>query len=162
MKPMIRLASITDASYAPYSNICPITGWTGCEVKHSGADTSNPTTYPITFPTEAGTVYGGYVDVTGEELVRCPYFASYNGETLTGVLISDRDKYVAGTTPTIGSQVVNNGAVGETYPLTPTEIKTLLGQNNIWSNTGDTEVEYRADVTLYINKKIAEAISALS
>ena len=49
-----------------------------------------------------------------------------------------------------------------TYPLTPTEIKTLLGQNNIWANTGDVSVEYRADVKLYINKKIAEAISALS
>lgn len=32
VKPMIRLASYTDASFAPYSNICPIGGWTGAEI----------------------------------------------------------------------------------------------------------------------------------
>lgn len=45
-------------------NVRPISGWTGCVISHSGADTSNPTTYPITFPSEAGTVYGGTLDVT--------------------------------------------------------------------------------------------------
>ena len=30
--PMVRLATVTDSSFAPYSNICPISGWTGCEV----------------------------------------------------------------------------------------------------------------------------------
>lgn len=34
--PMIRLATVTDDSFAPYSNICPITGWTGCNVSHTG------------------------------------------------------------------------------------------------------------------------------
>ena len=29
IKPMIRLASVTDATFAPFANICPITGWTG-------------------------------------------------------------------------------------------------------------------------------------
>ena len=43
------------------------------------------------------------------------------------------------------------------YNLTPTEVRTLLGANNIWSDTGDTTVEYRADTGLYIDKKIAEA-----
>lgn len=42
----------------------PITGWTGLTVNHSGEDTSNPTQYPVTFPAEAGTVYGGTVDLT--------------------------------------------------------------------------------------------------
>lgn len=109
-------------------------------------------TYPITFPTEAGTVYGGYIDPINGELVTCPYYASYNGETLTGEWISDRDKYVAGTTPTIGAQVVNIGAIGERYHITTENIKTLLGQNNVWADTGDTEVEYRADTTLYISR----------
>ena len=34
--PMIRLASVTDATFAPYSNICPITGWTGMNMTRSG------------------------------------------------------------------------------------------------------------------------------
>lgn len=37
------------------------------------------------------------------------------------------------------------------YQLSPTEVKTILGQNNIWSDTGDiTNLEYRADTKLYI------------
>lgn len=34
--PMIRLASVTDATFAPYSNICPITGQTGAKVTRCG------------------------------------------------------------------------------------------------------------------------------
>ena len=45
-----------------------ITGYTGINVKHSGADTSDYTTYPVSWQTEAGTVYGGEVDVTTGKL----------------------------------------------------------------------------------------------
>ena len=44
-------------------NVRSITGWTGCNIYRSGEDMSNPTAYAITFPTEAGTVYGGTLDV---------------------------------------------------------------------------------------------------
>lgn len=43
-------------------NVRPISGITGLTIYHSGADTSNPTSYPVTFPAEAGTVYGGTLD----------------------------------------------------------------------------------------------------
>jgi len=49
---------------------------------------------------------------------------------------------------------------GETYEVTlvdgvvQEEIKTLLGVNNIWSDAGDVEVEYRADTKLYIDKRL--------
>lgn len=37
------------------------------------------------------------------------------------------------------------------YQLDPTTIKSILGQNNIWCDTGDiTSLEYRADTRLYI------------
>lgn len=39
-----------------------------------------------------------------------------------------------------------------TIQLTANEITTLLGQNNIWNDCGNTEVEYRADTKLYIQK----------
>lgn len=44
-------------------NVRPISGWTGANISHSGADTTNPTVYPITFPSSAGTVYGGSLTV---------------------------------------------------------------------------------------------------
>jgi len=44
--------------------------------------------------------------------------------------------------------------------LTPQEVRTLLGENNIWSDGGDMEVAYPADTKLYIDQKITEAIAA--
>ena len=35
-KPMIRLAAETNPTFAPYSNICPISGWTGAKVTRTG------------------------------------------------------------------------------------------------------------------------------
>ena len=49
-----------------------------------------------------------------------------------------------------------------TIQLTPNQVNSLLGVNNIWADTGSTSIEYRADTKLYINKKITEAISALT
>jgi hypothetical protein len=46
-----------------------------------------------------------------------------------------------------------------TIQLTPNELTTLLGTNNIWSDSGDVSVEYRADIQLYIQKMIAEALA---
>jgi len=40
----------------------------------------------------------------------------------------------------------------QTYQLTPTEVTLLLGYNNVWADTGDSTVTYRADTKLYIQK----------
>ena len=40
-----------------------------------------------------------------------------------------------------------------TIQLTPTEISTLQGNNNVWSDAGEVEVLYVADTGLYIDKK---------
>ena len=46
-----------------------------------------------------------------------------------------------------------------TYQLTPQEVITLLGTNNIWADVGPVNVEYPVDTNLYINKKIQEIVS---
>lgn len=89
-----------------------------------------------------GTHYGGEVDVVNGIFTPAPYYASYNGETLTGEWISDRDKYEVGATPTIGAQVVNIGASGTPVSILPTAIKSLKGVNNVYANTGDVCVTY--------------------
>ena len=90
------------------------------------------------------TVYGGTLNVLTGVLVAYPYYASYNGETLTGEWISDRDKYVAGTTPTIGAQVVDMSGTGTTYTLDPQTVRSLVGRNNIFADTGNTSLDYWA------------------
>lgn len=113
----------------------------------------------IAFPAEAGTVYGGTLDmVNGMLMVTHGYIASYDGETLPGEWISDRDVYAEGTTPTTGAQVVYALAEPITYQLPPTEISTLLGINNIWADTGDVSVEYRADTKTYIDNRISSML----
>ncbi len=138
-RPMIRLASDLDSTFEPY---------VGDE-------------YTVSWQSAAGTVYGGALDVTtGVLTVTDGQIASYAGETLPGEWISDRDAYAAGTSPSTGAQVVYKLASATTYQLTPTEVTTLLGTNNIWADCGPVDVDYRADPTLYINKHV-QALTAL-
>ena len=46
-------------------------------------------------------------------------------------------------------------ATPTTVQLSANEVSTLLGQNNIWADTGDSTVEYYADTKLYIEKLTA-------
>lgn len=100
-----------------------------------------PTITPITISL-GQTVYSGALDVVRGKLNAKPYYASYSGQTLVGPWISSHDKYVAGATPTTGAQVVDMGAAGTEYDLTPQTIKTLLGVNNIWADAGEMSIEY--------------------
>lgn len=49
-------------------------------------------------------------------------------------------------------QVIYELATPQTYQLTPTQVTTLLGYNNIWADNGTVEVKYLADTSLYIQK----------
>jgi hypothetical protein len=97
-------------------------------------DTDKYHTYTIDLD---GTRYGGKLDVVSGIVTPAPYYASYNGEALTGEWISDRDKYEVGTTPTIGAQVVNIGASDTPVSITPTIIKSLQGENNFFADSGE-------------------------
>ena len=46
-------------------------------------------------------------------------------------------------------------ATPQTIQLTPTQIDSLLGRNNVWADSGDVTVEYIADTKLYIQKVIS-------
>jgi len=128
--PALYLASDTDEAHEPYQG----------------------DTYDIPLAS-AGTVYGGALDVvSGVLTVTHGYIASYSGQELPSAWISDRDVYAEGTRPTTGAQVVYQLATPITYNLTPTEVKSLLGVNNVWSDAGDVDVEYRADTKLYIKR----------
>jgi len=188
-------------------------------------------TYDITFPTEAGTVYGGTLDVTsgvltvthklytfdGSEnwtagnyglryefnLAGLPdYIKTWNsgGRGLSNIGICDPTAYNTPDKNYITSRTnVGANAIGvknhvlvvppsvattveefkaflantpeqwyaplqtpQTYQLTPQEITSLLGENNLWADTGDSDVEYRADTKMYVDAKVAAAVSALS
>lgn len=191
-KPMIVKADETDTAYEPYQG----------------------DTYDISFG-EAGTVYGGSLDVPSGKLTvdratislvggnEATYVGngSSNGTTRGLVTISDKkiglsnfisdifriginEPFVAYTMEgritsnkiefRLPDSIANNStaiqawfasnhtqliyelATPITYQLTPTEVTTLLGQNNIWADTGDTSVNY------WKNKLIAESIPSMA
>lgn len=153
------------------------------------------TTYSITFPSEAGTVYGGSLDVTNGVLTVEKYgimvnesnhrFAKYgnywhitpydyptikvvsggtapvlvysditSGNTKWGTAQNGTQMFTRATDWTgvfnsvdeltaLGITVVYELATPITYQLTPQEITTLIGTNNVWADTGDITVTYR-------------------
>ena len=172
----------------------------------------NGTTIPITWQTEAGTVYGGTLDVTSGVLTvdkqiadlgdviwspdpnrpgvfyggisgrepSSPIYACSEYLVRTESVTTDVDFYISGKesygggvifvrdtryatstgveykTAATGIKCVFKLATPVTYQLTEQELKTLLGQNNIWATAnGDTTVEYRADTKLYIQKVLS-------
>ena len=151
--PMIRLSSIADGTFAPYSNICPISGRTQTTVSVNSEDTT------IQF---GQTVYGGTCDVVnGGTSDEWGYIASYNGETLSGEWLSDRDKYVSGTTPTIGAEVV--------YKKTPATINTpattisLNKGSNTLSTSGDNmDLKYSTTISNPTSLTMARPTLSLS
>lgn len=73
--PMIRLATESDATFAPYSNICPISGIDEVEIEVSDGE-SEPTTTTIPLPS---TMYDGDVDVTSGDADENNGFVEFDG-----------------------------------------------------------------------------------
>ena len=205
--------------FSPYSNICPISGWTGAKVYVSPTtDPADATVYTIDLD---GTRYGGTLDVTTgkltvdrlmftpTELKAGVYVASnmyypwvdvpqtaiaysdglcnklwcatsyvefianisfvvrdtFIAMNLNGTGYSSRDDAIAAGATFIQSEDVQfcyELAATIEVDLDPVTIETLLGTNNIFADCGDITVDYYADTTLFVNKKIAAAVAALS
>ena len=184
------------------TNICPISGWTGMQLNANGI------VIPISWQTEAGTVYGGKLDVLSGKLTLTNYYCTPDNATRIVYGIDSQSNlpyayfqfapkadgnglsvktlcsmYKAGNATRVDKALrmwtseadiwdsdldVTSLDTVKTYladlvivyplatpieiQLTPTEVRSLLGTNNIWADTGDTEVEYRADTRLYIEK----------
>jgi len=95
---------------------------------------------------EGGCVYQDYlyIRIKGHETDTVEEFKSY----LAGLKESG--------TPL---QVVYELIEPETYDISKTEVKTLLGGNKISCDGGSMTVEYRADTDLYIEKKLQQVES---
>ena len=117
---------------------------------------------------------GLYVTSSGNDapMLLCSSYACAN-KTQTSALSSDKlitkyfnninllvrdDSYTTGesfTTAVSGVYLVYRLATPTTYQLDPVQVACLLGQNNVWADCGDIdEVKYKADVQLYIDKRL--------
>lgn len=184
------------------------TTWTDTQIELGTAASdfvpySAPEVKSISWETEAGTVYGGTLNVTTGELTVTKKLLelnvsdmnnsdTYPGWTNSGIralLGPDINAPFNGQIGNVGSvfqvntrfsndvlflppsqyggldqtqwketypdlvvQFAIEIATPEVYQLSPEEVNTLLGVNNIYSDTGDVSVKYRADIPLYIEK----------
>ena len=92
------------------------------------------------------------------------YSANWNYDSANGCISWSRDssrvecKNTAYTSASdfksamSGQTLVYELATPLTVQLSQSQMQTLLGENHIWTDTGDTEVTYRADTKLYIQK----------
>lgn len=111
-----------------------------------------------------------YVDSNGSTSLDNSIFFSglYYGRELCGIkdtrytsqaeYAAYLDAQAAAGTPV---QVVYTLAEPVTYQLTPQQLNTLKGTNNVWSDTGDTDLTYIADTQLYIDNKFSALEAAL-
>lgn len=164
-----------------------------------------PSTVSLSWQTEAGTVYGGTIDVaTGvltvtmkalenPESLGWAWQSAYNVFNYrpiadnafkdTGKVVSSayayggaysnlsnfecgyiytnhiaiRDDSFSGNVDAFKAslssiQIFYELATPQTYQLTPQEVKTLLGTNNVWADTGNVSVTYPADTKMFIEK----------
>ena len=128
----------TAHDYAPYSNICPITGRDSVTLTVNTEDTT------ITLPE---TVYGGTVNVIeGGTSSTYGYIESYDGEELPGAWISDRDAYAARTTPTEGAEVAYILTTPETLETPANEIALVNGVNTLSTDGDNINITYKANL----------------
>lgn len=62
--PMLRLSTETDPTFAPYTNICPISGLTSVDVESVGKNLIDATTLNLYDVTGTGTMRAGYAPIT--------------------------------------------------------------------------------------------------
>ena len=129
--------STTPTAYAPYTG----------------------TTATLTLPE---TIYGGTVDaVTGTGSKTWGYIASYNGESLPGEWMSDRDVYSAGATPATGAQVAYKLATPTQFQATGNApIPALSGVNTVYSDADSVTVTGRAD-PIHTIQALSDRVEAL-
>lgn len=198
--PMVRASTESDPTFAPYSNICPITGMD--EVDVTVADAETDPTVENTYTIQLGdTYYSGTVDavrgvlrITSAQIDLGDYNYSYtadrayfssptfsnmktSSETDVCKIICDSfafggfaydvamgvkpngtiwvkntkvirfkdNRYTVGTdfkTAVTGVKLVYELETPIEIPLTPTSLRTLSGNNFIWTDADSMDIEY--------------------
>jgi hypothetical protein len=127
----------TATSWEPYENICPISGRTGLSVYVSPTqDQQDATTYAVDWTSQAGTVYGGTVDVVTGVLTVDMAMVDLGTRTWGYISPTSNIPYGAFYANVSGKAKKENDVVCSSYPLSTNYFrvdKSVLG--NSASNT---------------------------
>lgn len=127
------------------SNVRHISGFDGVILTIKDENNVTKHIYQVSFNQ---VVYGGNLSLDdGALTITYGYIDSYNGETLPGEWVSDRDVYAEGTSPTIGAQVAY--VLAEPIVITLTgmpKVRLIKGINNVSTNADSLSFTYVDDV----------------
>ena len=119
------------------------------------AATGRGVALPIT--QEHGSIYAGILeyDVGGNYTIKVfPHYASYDGETLSGLWASSMDVYAENTTPTTGAEVIDlSGTIADTYTYTGGKLTIFEGENVI---AGNMTYGYPMSAAYVANRALSE------
>lgn len=184
LEPMLELSPKT--SFSTYSNICPISGWTGVSVwVKPEYDTTLPATASVTWEDEAGTVYGGQLTVnedgTGQivadralNLINAESTLNINGTTAG---VSTEVRYIPSPTKANGEfnfissvfNVASGTEVGKAIGRTASEkvffrvpdSVTTVAEAQAWFGNNPTQICYELATPITYQLTAQQVISAL-
>ena len=149
--------------FEPYENLCPINGTSSIEIEHKIGTTTNTITED--FSNSIGVIYSGSYNVLTGAVEKCSYYSSYNGESINGTWMSDRDVYEIGALPTIGAEVAEIGGNTTSYTINSHIIPLSVGVNTIEIDSNTLSIEYYATIerkSIYKNKTLSILGDSLS
>lgn len=122
----------TSSPWSPYSNICPITGFTKANVMRTGKNLFDPAVYSTYYQNDG--IYRGYIDNVGKIIIRVPSsllntvctFSAYLDLTNSGTLMNAYAEAIVANEKIIGTKVVK-GTVGRSVvTFTPTSNRDCI------------------------------------
>lgn len=146
-KPMIRLATEADATFTPYENICPISGWTGAEINDTGINVWDEEWEGGVINSSTGANAGGtnsirtkgYIPVTP----RTPYYIKTPSSIVMIVCAYDRNKqFIKNISYNTSNRVINTSDDNIRYIRA-----AFIDYGNVYNN--DISINYPATDTEY-------------
>jgi hypothetical protein len=149
---MIRLASVIESTYAPYSNICPISGWTGAKVTRTGKNWWDEEWELGEFNTNTGATYPSTTRIRSKNFIPVLHNTTYyikcsvNGQLLqydknknfialgitafsaNGTFTTASNAYYVKFSPAPTYGTTYNHDISINYPATDTEYHAYQGQ----------------------------------
>lgn len=136
LSPMI-CDNANETTFAPYSNICPITGYTECEVDDVGKNLIDPTTLDLYDVTGTGTMRAGYAPI---KLAAGTYTVSWASANTPILLTNITDGYTYETLTNGGNFTLNS--TSEIMIRTGATSVSNVSISNIQLEKGSTATQY--------------------
>lgn len=146
------------AVWAPYENICPISGYTEANITVSPTqDAQDGTVYNVTWETEAGEVYGGNLDVTNGVLTVTHGIANLANSSLNWSIEYSKTEYTVFRATNFNSVFPSYKAaeINNVYPGISSHFKAKSHSAQATASNADVGFSFWAGVEVQVSNALA-------